>query len=91
MPRQRRPLHLDDDLGFTIERPRPGEDLLWINDIQGVDPNRVWTIIEPDHPRAHWRAAPGIRLVNRLGFIITKEPHKPQHEDMDIVLDGLPA
>jgi len=85
-----RPVHLEA-LGFTIDRPGPGEDPLWFDGIKDADPNRVWTVIELGNPRAHWRVVPGVRLVNRLGFIITKQPHTEKHESMDIMLDGLPA
>jgi hypothetical protein len=36
-------------------------------------PNQVWTIIEGDEDSSLY-AAPGIHVVNRLGFMVTKYP-----------------
>jgi hypothetical protein len=51
----------------------PNGDLMWIEDIQGLPENTIWTIVESDDGESQV-AARGIHHVNRLGFVVTTRP-----------------
>ena len=49
--------------------------------VVGVDRNRVWTYINEDGEDFITK---GLRVVNRLGYFITEEPHKEDADDVTL-------
>jgi len=43
--------------------------------IRNMDPHYVWTIVEPpDDPKNNLYAIPGVRMVNKLDYVISTHP-----------------
>lgn len=43
--------------------------------LKQMDRRHVWTIIEGDTESRSVYYSPGFRMVNRVGYVVTKEPH----------------
>lgn len=44
-------------------------------DLRALPVNHVWTVLESDDDLTKsWYAAPGFRLVNRIGHVLTEKP-----------------
>lgn len=55
-----------------------GEDLDLVEKIYKSSPKRVWTLVEEDGVMA---LVSGMRVVNRVYYLITKEPAKSKNEE----------
>ena len=54
---------------------KPSGDLFEYEDVRHQPLTYVWTIVETgDDNDGNWYALPGIHLVNRLGYVMTKKP-----------------
>ena len=69
-----------------VTRPAPGFTTLFdAEDIQDIDPNRVWTVIDTDQDDKLY-AIPGLHCVNRVGYVVTERPWP--HENIEAVYFG---
>ncbi len=59
-------------------------------DVKDQPVNHVWTILESDDDDdGNWYASPGFHVVNRMGYVMTKEPWTDELRDATYFLDDL--
>lgn len=71
--------HVTPDNGKRFETYGP--DLAYITLLSRTEPNRVWTVVHDDEDA--WYITPGVRYVNRLFFVVTKEAWADPHQDYE--------
>lgn len=54
-----------------------GAEVAHVLEIQGKEPERIWTIVETDSGK--WYVTKGFRRVNRIGYLIAKKPFQPSN------------
>ncbi len=63
-------------------------DLFEFEDVKGQPINHVWTILESgDDDDGNWYASQGFRIVNRMGYVMTKRPWSDDLRDAIYFLD----
>lgn len=63
-------------------------DLFEYNDIKDIPIQHVWTVLESgDDEDGNWYASPGVHYVNRLGYVLTRNPWKDYCRDAIYFLD----
>ncbi|MEP6897743.1 MAG: hypothetical protein ABI870_04340, partial [Rhodanobacter sp.] len=63
-------------------------DLFEFHDVKDLPLNHVWTILESgDGDDGNWYASPGLHLVNRMGYVMTKRPWVDEMRDAIYFLD----
>ena len=63
-------------------------DLFAFEDVKDQPLEHVWTILESDDgDDGNWYASPGIHIVNRIGYVMTKRPWVDEMRDAIYFLD----
>ena len=63
-------------------------DLFEFEDVKDQPLNHVWTILESgDGDDGNWYASPGLHIVNRMGYVMTKRPWADELRDAIYFLD----
>ena len=53
---------------------KPSGDLFAFEDVRDQSPNHVWTVVDyGDDSDGNWYALPGFHVVNKLGYVMTRE------------------
>lgn len=54
---------------------KPSGDFFEFEDVRDQPPDHVWTVVETGDDRdGSWYAQPGFHVVNKIGYVMTKEP-----------------
>ena len=82
--------HIDDNAGFDLGQGYGsmfetfGEELEFVHKTMNEAPKRVWKIIDCE---GESYLTSGFHLVNRMGYIISKEDSQPEDENIDFLFD----
>jgi hypothetical protein len=85
----------DDVWGVYV---KSSGDLFQFDDVRDQSPQHVWTIVDSgDDVDGNWYAVPGLHVVNKLGYVMTRKPWSDSTldaiyflDDLDHELDDLP-
>ena len=73
------------DRDYIPVPPPSGEWLYEVNELEGIDVNRIWTVVDGDGDSQYICA--GRRLVNRFGYLVTENPWTDPN--IEFKLDGI--
>lgn len=75
-------------------RAKPNGDFYVLDEIRTYPVERIWTVLEGEHTEGsefgadgNWYAAPGIHIVNVLGYVMTFKPWRADTPDAIWYLD----
>lgn len=67
---------------------KPSGDLFAFEDARDQSPNHVWTVVDSgDDSDGNWYALPGFHVVNKLGYVMTREAWSDSTPDAIYFLD----
>jgi len=67
---------------------KPSGDLFAFEDVRDQSPNHVWTVVDyGDDSDGNWYALPGFHVVNKLGYVMTREAWSDSTPDAIYFLD----
>jgi len=67
---------------------KPSGDLFQFDDVRNQPLEHVWTIVDSgDDTDGNWYAEPGFRVVNKLGYVMTRKPWSESTPDAIYFLD----
>lgn len=61
---------------------KQGSDMFFFDDVRDKPLNHVWTVTDSGGGKPdHWIASPGFRIVNVLGYVMTRKPWSGETPD----------
>lgn len=73
--------------GWGVVQKSSGE-MFDFEEVKDQPVNYVWTILESgDGNDGNWYASPGLHVVNRMGYVLTKKPWTDELRDAIYFLD----
>jgi hypothetical protein len=78
-------LEFDDSWGAYVS---PSGALFTFEDVRNQPHHHVWTVVESgDDSDGSWYAQPGLHIVNKLGYVMTRKPWTDTTPDAVYFLD----